>query len=113
MIQIEKSGDDNTTILTLAGRFDIQARKSFQMAIQNVQFSGVRHLTLNFSQVTFIDSSAIGVLILAYRELKKTSTQLCLLATPGVVLDTLHLVNIGDLIPIRTAGQPTMTSVRT
>ena len=113
MIQIDQGGDDNTTILTLAGRFDIQARKSFQMAIQNVQSSGVCHLTLNISQVTFMDSSAIGVLILANRELAKTYTKLSLIAIPGVVLDTLHLMNLGDLIPIRIAGQATMTPALT
>ena len=113
MFQIHKGGDDNTTILTLTGRFNIQARKSFQMAIQEVQSCGVRHLTLDLSQVTFIDSSAIGVLILAHRELAKTYTKLSLIASPGVVWETLQMVNIGDLIPIRTAGQAMTASVLT
>ena len=102
MIQIAETVDDNTTILTLSGRLDIHARKPFQMAMKNIHSVGCQYLTLDLSRVTFIDSSAIGLLILANRTLNQTHTKLSLLVSPGVILDSLKLMNIDKLMPIRS-----------
>ena len=106
MLQITQRNEADRTVLTISGRLDIQARKPFQLEMQQAQSSNLPHLIANLSHVTFIDSSAIGVLILAHRALERTNTKLSLIVPPGIVLDTLQLMNTGTLIPIHKTEPP-------
>ena len=109
MVQIVEQVEKDRTVLTLSGRLNIQARKPLQMAIKKVQSTHAHHLTLNLTKVTFIDSSAIGILILAHRALEEGRTKLSLIVPPGTVLDTLHLMNIDSMIPIHSTDPATTT----
>jgi len=98
------------TTLTLSGRLDIQARTPFQKAFKQAHASNPHHLIFNLAQVSFIDSSSIGALILAHRACLSTGTRLSLIVPPGIVLNTLQLMKIGDMIPIHTTEHTTTPS---
>lgn len=100
MIQITDRVEADRTILTLSGRFEFQARTPFQTAIENAKRSNPRQIILNFSEVPFINSAGLGLLMVAHTSLQKDNIRLSLEVTEGYVLQVLTLANIGQKIPI-------------
>ncbi len=64
---INESTQGAAYILQLSGSLDFKAREAFQNAIKNGQDSGLKCLILDFQDVHFIDSSALGLLNLPAR----------------------------------------------
>ena len=62
--------------------------------------SSSRHLILNFKQVTFVNSRAIGLLVLAAQQCKLDNHKLSLVAPQGSVKQILELANIPKLLPV-------------
>lgn len=100
--QREESG---RTILTLSGRFDFKARHVFQTAINQAKSDELRHLILNLINVEFIDSAAIGLLLLTKKDLTRSGISLSLVVPRGYVLQVLQLMKIGALMAICSTEQ--------
>ncbi len=58
----ERQGDD-LGIVSLSGEVDIFTAPQFKESLLEVLDDGVRRLVVDLSEVTFIDSTALGVLI--------------------------------------------------
>lgn len=67
------------TRIELKGRFDFQAHQPFRRAIDGLLSSGQNKITVDLSAVNFIDSSALGMLLLARETCEKSGG--------GIVLD--------------------------
>ena len=70
MLQITESVNGRSITLSFTARLDIQMRKLFQEVIKQIQAAHSHKLILNLAKDTFIESSTIGVLILAHRSLE-------------------------------------------
>jgi anti-sigma B factor antagonist len=81
--------------LTLTG-----ASKLREELLQLITDSGEATIVLDLTDVTFIDSTAIGVIIGARKRLATQRRQLWLAAPQEAVLRTLKLVALDKLIPI-------------
>jgi anti-anti-sigma factor len=68
----------NVTILTLSGRFTFSAGKKFQTAIQKAVEKGLLHIVVNLQEVPYMDSAAIGTLMVVRSKLKKAGVKLTL-----------------------------------
>ena len=71
---------NNKLTLMLSGRFTCQDRKLFQEAICQATATNPRDIILNFAQVPFIDSDAVGMLAWAKQSFQLTQQQLILVA---------------------------------
>jgi anti-anti-sigma factor len=60
-----------TLILTISGRLTFYSRKMFQALVNTATLSGARHIIFDLNGVTFLDSSALGCLVLAYLKLQQ------------------------------------------
>ena len=87
-------------ILSLSGRFDYKARPVFQTAINKAKSKEIRHLILNLMNVDFIDSGAVGLLLVTKKDLTTSGTSLCLVVSQGYVLQVLQVMKIGDHIAL-------------
>ena len=66
----EQTGGDGVIVLDLEGRFDFAARKSFKDMVERIQKDGCTHIIINMERVTFVDSSALGLLVITSQNLK-------------------------------------------
>ena len=96
---------DNKLTLTLSGRFEFQARKTFQEAICQAEATNHRDILLNLAQVPFIDSAALGLLSLAHQKFQLTQQHLILVAPQEYVLKVLKLAHIDKMMPIGATEQ--------
>jgi len=74
---IEATTDNRTATIKIIGRFDFSSQRDFRNAYQG-QDQAVEKFVVDFSQTEYIDSSALGMLLLLkeYVESKKGSTEL-------------------------------------
>ncbi len=94
MLRITQSVQDQSVTLLLSGRFDFQARKAFQTAIAQAQSTDPREIILNFTDVPFLDSSALGLLMLVKKNWPDPNCQLRLAVPPGYVMNVLTLASM-------------------
>ena len=87
-------------VLTLTGRMDFQSRHSFHQAIERAKCSKLQQIILNLSNVPFIDSAGLGLLMLAHKTLGEANIRLSLEMPDGYVREVLILTNIGQKFPI-------------
>lgn len=92
-MNITHNTKDNKLILRLSGRFDFRARHVFQTAMEEIKKTTPREIILNLTQVSFIDSAALGLMALSYEKLNSANQRLILVASQGYVLKVLELAN--------------------
>ena len=70
MVISEHEVSQDILVERLVGRFDQSARQEFKWRIDLAINAGYRFVILNVTEVSFIDSAALGWLVLAQRRLK-------------------------------------------
>ena len=100
-MQITEQVDAEKIVLTLSGRFDWDARKPFQTAIQQAKFANPRHIILNLAQVPSLDGAGLGLLSLTHENLSKEHIHLSLVAPQDFLLGILRFAKIDKKMPVR------------
>ncbi len=95
-----RSLSEHTLVETFVGRFDHHARQDFKQRVDYAITGGYRFVLLNMMAVTFIDSAALGWLVLAQRRFQRIGGKLGIIAPPGFVRDILELTEIHEWIPV-------------
>jgi len=90
---------DGKTIVHLDGRFDFGARTTFKAAMDQA-FEEGSPVVLDLEKVTFVDSSAFGLLVICYQKFKNKNILLYLVNPQIYVKQVLVLANIEKMIPI-------------
>lgn len=62
-VNTRRSDDGETLIIAIEGRFDFSTHQAFRDAYEKSS-EGVRHWVVDMSDTTYLDSSALGMLLL-------------------------------------------------
>jgi anti-anti-sigma factor len=92
-------GSTNTTV-ALKGRFDFQAHQEFRRTVEGLLRSGHSALTLDLSEVSFIDSSALGMLLLTRESCEKAGGAVVLDRPQEYVEKVLRLCHFDQLFQV-------------
>jgi anti-anti-sigma factor len=90
----------DATILELADEFTFSKRKEFTAAMERAKQSGSRRIILNLTNVTFLDSAALGLLALSGQQLAADHRELCLVGPQGTVKQLLDITQITQVLPV-------------
>ena len=90
----------NAAVLSLSGRLDFNARHDFQAAIQKANESHVSLIVLNMKDVSFIDSAALGLMTVAYKNLEGSKVRFVIADAQEYVQKVFTLANLGNIITI-------------
>lgn len=89
-------------IVFLPPTFNLEVRKDFRTAVQDVCTKSPKQLAVDFSHVEYIDSAGLGMLKIAREESEKQGFKLMLTnIRPGQVRQVLELVNFHKLFDVR------------
>lgn len=92
---------DSRATLSVVGRFDFSIHRDFRRNYEDVLGTpGVRQLDVDLSRVEYIDSSALGMLLLLREKAGGRSIQLKLANATGPVRQVLEVANFGRLFEI-------------
>lgn len=95
----ECSGDRAT--LKLSGRFDFHSHRDFRSAYEQLLESNtVRDIVVDFADVDYLDSSALGMLLLLREKADGAGKNILLSSLKGTVKQVLDIANFGKLFTI-------------
>ena len=90
---------DEKTVVYMDGRFDFGSRKVFKDAVDRAAGEG-SPVVLELEKVTFVDSSALGLLVICHQNFKNKKIPFFLVNPQTYVKQVLDLANIAKMVPI-------------
>lgn len=104
-MNVKQEKSEQTVIVHMEGRFDFGARKIFKDAMDQAIKEGMP-VVLDLGQVSFVDSSALGLLVICHQNLKNKKIPFSLVNPQTYVRQVLDLANVAKMIPIyQTFGE--------
>ena len=79
-VQTEKV-DDSTYVIVLAGEVDLYTAPEFKQQLLDVIAKEGKHIIVDFTNTTFIDSTTLGVLVGGVKRLREQNGQLSLVCS--------------------------------
>ena len=96
-MKISESYREGAIILTLSGRFDFRTQKVFRDAMKGAQKKGARHIVIDLKDVSFVDSTALGLIALGHQNLNKVNIKLSLANPQSSVQKTFDLADFSQM----------------
>ena len=98
---IKEKTDGSNSRLNLEGRFDFHSHRDFRNAYETVLAKPeTKEITVDFSKVDYLDSSALGMLLLLREKAEAASKKVKLANIGGAVKQVLEIANFGKLFVI-------------
>lgn len=93
--------DAGMATISLAGRFDFNTHRDFRAAYEPlVSDDAVRAVTVDFSGVDYLDSSALGMLLMLRDKMGGCGKDVVLSGVQGSVRQVLEIANFSKLFRI-------------
>jgi anti-anti-sigma factor len=99
-MKIIQEVQEQTVTLKLEGNFTYTQRKAFQDAFKAPGTQNVEHIIIDLSQVAFLDSAALGLLMITHRQLLADKRRLSLAYPQPTVRQIIELANLHKTIPL-------------
>jgi HptB-dependent secretion and biofilm anti anti-sigma factor len=88
-------------VLSLDGRFDFHSHRDFRTAYESVLAdAAVREIVISFQNVDYLDSSALGMLLLLREKSEAAGKAVSLSGLQGMVKQVLEIANFGKLFSV-------------
>jgi anti-sigma B factor antagonist len=94
-----REASSDTSVLSVEGELDLSSAPELKWALAEVQSSGPRHVVVDLSRVSFIDSTALGVLVGAQRSLRP-GVRLAIACTEENVMRIFELTGLDGMFEI-------------
>lgn len=110
-MDIEKTAEQGTTTLRLSGEIDLHASPELRKALHECAEEKVAVLLLDFSGVSYIDSSGLATLIEYVRESADHGGKLGLFGLQTKVRTIFELVRLNELFVIGDSAEATVATL--
>lgn len=101
-MDIELSTVAGATVACLSGRFDFTTRNQVMAQLeQAIERAAEFEISLDLGQVNYIDSSALGMLLVLRDKAKRLDKSVALLNAHGQVREVLGTAQFDRLFPVR------------
>lgn len=92
----------DTAVIRLTGRFDFSGHREFRHCYEAaLQEPAVRRIDVDLKNVEYLDSSALGMLLLLKEQADARALPVALLNCGGTVKDILEVANFGVMFSMR------------
>ena len=100
-MQTTVTKENGRGLIRLVGRFDFNTHREFRAAYEPLLAEGaVRSVTVDFAGVDYLDSSALGMLLMLRDKLGGVNKDVSLSGVSGNVKQVLDIANFGKLFQI-------------
>jgi anti-anti-sigma factor len=94
--------EHDTAVIRLTGRFDFSGHREFRHCYEAaLQEPSVRRIDVDLNAVEYLDSSALGMLLLLKEQAEARSLPVALLNCGGTVREILDVANFGIMFSMR------------
>jgi anti-sigma B factor antagonist len=102
--QISTEQDGSAAVMRLAGEMDISCEEAFAAALQASLAGGTSELLIDLSNLKFIDSAGLRMLIALWDQSRNDGLDLSMLQGTGQVRRTIEVAGLDDFMPIVDRG---------
>jgi len=106
----ERAGD-GLGVVTLSGEVDIYTAPQFKQCMLELLDGGVDRMIVDLSGVTFIDSTALGVLIGGVRRVNSAGGAMALIVTSRAVARVLSITGLDHVFTIHATREAAVESL--
>lgn len=101
-MEIQRTLDHEQARIVLAGRFDFNVHRDFRQCSDEVLADDkVKEVDIDFARVDYLDSSALGMLLLLREKAEARGKRIVLSGLQGTVKQVLDIANFGKLFTLR------------
>lgn len=90
--------------LAVGGELDLATAAQFRTSIGALLGTGCRHVVVDLSEVTFLDSSGLGALVWAAHRMRSAGGEFSVANPNPKILPTLRITGLGHVLAIVEAG---------
>ncbi|MEH2119562.1 STAS domain-containing protein [Nostoc sp.] len=91
---------EEVKVIKLTGNLNATTSQDFRQNINNILETGAKIVLVDFKDVTFMDSSGLGALVLAFKTLRAADTKLALCSINEQVRILFELTNMDKVFEI-------------
>ena len=100
-MQTSTRTEGQRVVLRLSGRFEFSAHREFREAIERImQMDGIDELSIDLMDVDYVDSSALGMLLMVRERTNSAKLGLVLANPRGMVRQALDIAHFEKLFVI-------------
>lgn len=96
----QKSSANGVYTVSMRGKFTFGDHNSFKHILELLTDPNLKQLELDFSEISFVDSAALGVILIAKDEAEKKGKQLVIFNPVGQVKKMFEISRFYDLFEI-------------
>ena len=97
--RVERAGNKST--LYMEGQITASDRKNLDLILREVFVSGVDEVVIDMTELAYIDSIGLGLLIVIRDQAETTSCKVCIVGMQGKVKEILEMASIDRLFEIK------------
>jgi anti-sigma B factor antagonist len=98
-IKTEQAGDD-TYVVALTGEIDLYTAPEFKQQLLDVIGQGAKHVVVDLTDTTFIDSTTLGVLVGGVKRLRPNDGQLSIVCNDRNITKIFEITGLNRVFPI-------------
>jgi anti-anti-sigma factor len=87
-------------IVHVGGEIDSQSAEQFREDLVSLITGDVRHLVLNLSDLSYINSSGLGALVAAYKRVRSLDGSVRLCHVRGAIAEVMKLIRLHTIVDI-------------
>jgi len=100
-MKITSKQDVDKVTLSLTGRFDFSAHREFRTSYEDaLKLTGIRQIVLDMATVDYLDSSALGMLLLLNERARTVNASVSISRCSEGVQKILDIANFSKIIKI-------------
>jgi anti-anti-sigma factor len=100
-MQIAMRADGKRAVVRLSGRFEFSAHREFRETIDAaLRNDDIEEVVIDLAEVAYIDSSALGMLLMLREKANGARKKLALASPRGVVKQALDIAHFEKLFPV-------------
>jgi anti-sigma B factor antagonist len=107
IFQAQILGGDGYAVVSASGELDLGTVSILRTALQNVVVPGVRLVVVDAAELNFIDSSGLGALVGAHKQLTAQGGRLVVANLPSRLYKPVHVTGLAKAIPTQVTDEPT------
>lgn len=101
---------DSATVIRLSGEVDMSRSPGVHQALVEVLQGRPARLVIDLTEVSYMDSSGVGVLVDALRRMRTTSGKLALVAVAPRVLSVLQITKLDQFFEMYSTLQEALAT---
>src|ERR1700741_4901927 len=109
-IKTEQLTDENY-VISLAGEADLYTAPEFKQQRREVMGQGGKHVVVDFTDTTFIDSTTLGVLVGGVKRLRSNDGQLALVCSDRNITKIFEITGLDGVFTVYPAREEAVSAI--